>query len=267
MKIAFFSYDSAIYSSIPALAMSIMICEKFSLNTIMLQNKSSGDRAERYIEPSKQKSCFREESIYFALDGIDFLIWLYQNHRISWNAVEEVCLPLSDKAKYIPAGTRVQSQLYPGKTAEAQWDIVKWLEKMTDLVMVDCGPSEDAFSGHLKKHGEVKVLCIKHDKAILDRALVKDKNWFGYELILLVDYDYRSVYNKENISRIYRIPMDRLAAIPQNPELEDYSSRGKLQKFFQKSRGPFSGCHNSYCMREMREASEKIMEAAYGKVR
>ena len=268
MKIAFFSNDASICSSLSALVMSTLISEKFSLNIVMLQNKSAGDRAERYIEPAKRKNLFREENIYFALDGIDFLIWLYQNRRITWNAVEEVCLPLSEKAKYIPAGTRVQSQLYPGKTADAQWDIVKWLEKMTDIVVVDCGSKEDVFSEHLHKHGEVKVLCIKHDKAVLDQILVEDKKWFGDELIFLVDYDYRSVYNKENISRIYRIPIERIAVIPQNPELENYMSQGRLPKyFFRNKNGTLGGCHNLYCMREMREASEKIMEAAYGKVR
>ena len=268
MKIAFFSHETGKYSSFATLIMSIMICEKFALSTVMMQNKSTRDSAEEFLQSAaKRRILSQEENAYFALDGIDFLIWLYQNHRISWNAVEEVGVPLCGKGMYIPLGTREQSKLYPQKTADAQWDIVKWLEKMTDVVMVDCGFKSDVFSDHLRKNGEVKVICIKHDKETLDQVLVKDKKWYSDEIILLVGYDFRSVYNKENISRIYRIPIDRIAAIPQNSELDNYMSQGKLLKFFIKNRNPFIGQHNSYCLRELREASEKIMEAAYGKMR
>ena len=266
MKIAFFSEDIGKYSGFSALIMSVMICENFSLNTIMMQNKSTLDGLENCLEASKRKSFFREESSYFALDGLDFLIWLYQNRRITWSAVEEVALPLYDKAKFIPAGMREQSRLYPEKTGDAQWDIVRWLDKMTDVVVVDCGFTDDVFSRHLREKGEVKVICVKHEKEAVERVLIKEKKWFGDEIILLVDYDYRSVYNKENISRIYRIPEERIAAIPRNLELENYLTQGKLQKYFKKNKNPVIGYRNFYYMREIKEASEKIMEAAYGKV-
>ncbi len=266
MKIAFYSYDIGRCSSFSALIMAIMICEKFSLSTIMMQNKSTREDVEKFLELTKRRNFYKEESVYFALDGLDFLIWLYQNKRISWGAVEEVSVPLCDRARFIPTGFREQSRLYPEKTADVQWDIVKWLDKMTDVVLVDCGNAEDVLSEHMKRDGEVKVICIKHEKEFIEEVLVKNKKWFSDEIILLVDYDFNSVYNKENISRIYRIPVERIAAIPKNLELENYMSQGKMQKFFRRNKNPFIGLRNSYCMREIREASEKIMEAAYGKM-
>ncbi len=266
MKIAFFSGDTGKYSCFAALIMSIVIGEKFSLNTIMLQNKNFDESMEKFLEPSRRRNFFKEDNAYFALDGLDYLMWLCQNRRMSWIAVEEVAVPLCERAKFIPAGMREQSRLYPEKTKDVLCDIVKWMDKMTDVVLVDCGAQPDAFSENMKEDADVKVLCVKHDKEIIEDVLLNNKKWCDEEIILLMDYDFSSTYNKENISRIYRVPINRIATIPKNAELDSYMYEGRLQKFFRRNKIPFIGCHNSYYLGEILEASEKIMEVACGKM-
>lgn len=104
-----------------------------------MQLKPGGD-LELIFSSWERRAVFQEESAYYALEGMDYLIRQEQRHRLDWDCIRESLLPFFDHRLFcLPCGMRKKTELYPGRSLALQRQVALRMEKYADILFIDIG--------------------------------------------------------------------------------------------------------------------------------
>lgn len=265
MKIVFSGKSSRMVSAVSTALVGAFLGEWANISNIMLQNKSLSDELKKLLYSKEKNSLLREESSYFALEGMDYLIWQKRNNRLTRENITEVVYRVNEKTSFIPSGERDAPGLYPEETGRLQMDILEILEQLYDLVLLDCGELNDPLMKKLLLSGSICIICFEQKKDMIDQVML-EKNFNEDKVFYIVtNYDYSSVYNKKNIARLYGISEDRIGVIPECQDLEKQLKRGEIGRFVNRNMNAKAGTRNHFFVKEMKECTGKLLSVVnYG---
>lgn len=263
MKIVFWggSHRCGTTGSMAAVASYLSMQENY--RGICVQPKESGSDLERFFRPWEGSTAFREESTYYALEGMDYLIWQEQHHRLDESVVREAAIPLLDgKLFFLPSGSRENSGLYPAQTAALQQQILEKLEAFAELVFIDLGTAKDAMAQQMMMLADVIVVNFAGAKTELSDFFGQPYLWREKVLYLLANYMDDQVYNRENLHRIYRIDRRRICSLPANAGFAHACMHGRVDRFIRHSACTYTQIRNQAFFSELRQTARLILEVA-----
>ncbi len=108
-------------------------------------------------------------------------------------------------------------------------------DKYLDFTFIDCGRRTDAWTQQMIKNADLVVINFEQSKEGLDAFFLQYANLSANVVYLISNYQKESIYNKNWIERMYRIPCEQLAAVPFNPEFWKVCKDGHLSRYLKKS--------------------------------
>ncbi len=243
-------------------ALSVLGSLKGIEKTVVLQHKSAGNDLRNMLIPLSRSRRVDEASNYYVLEGMDYLLWNCESGSLSKASIDEVLVPVVErKLYYLPSGERLTPDLYPEKTAKSELSVLEELTKMTDNVFIDCGTADDAFTKTVAKNADLIINVLSQKEDSLNSFFISNNRNDKRNIYLVSNYDRKSVLNIRNLTRIYRIPSDRICAISENPGYYTALSRGGVKDFIEKNLNRALNIRNEVFMADLKNAYE-IMNRA-----
>ncbi len=229
--------------------------------SICVQSKSSSGDLEFFFKPWERRLMLKEESTYFALEGMDYLIWQEQHHSLDMDAVKDVLMPLFDyRMHYILRGARDKPGLYPEQTMKLQQKILSQLEQSAEYIFVDIGCGKNDCLDQLLECADLLVVNLCGRQEEVYRYFNDPLPYEGKRLFLLSNSNYESVYNAQNLSRIYRIQNDDIFMVPMNAVFAQACMRGRMEAFMKKSKGIHQGDRHAAFFMQLQKITNRVME-------
>lgn len=261
MKVVFWggSHRCGTTSSMTAVASYLSLHS--SQRSICVQPKEGGTDLELFFRPWEARAMLHEESTYYALEGMDYLIWQEQHHRLDEATIRETLVPVLDgRLSYLPSGAREKPGLYPQQTGELQRRILAQLEAETDVVFIDLGTAKDGLADSMMELADVVVVNFCGQQRELETFFGQTFAVHKNVLYLLPNYMDDQVYNRENLERIYRIDRRRICNLPSNINFAHACMHGRVDQFIQKC-GPVRGVRrNAMFFEQLRYLTSLIQE-------
>ncbi len=261
MKVVFWggSHRCGTTSSMAAVASYLSLHS--SRRSICVQPKEGGTDLELFFRPWESRTMLQEESTYYALEGMDYLIWQEQHHRLDQATIQETLVPLlGGRLSFLPSGAREKPGLYPAQTGELQRRILTRLETMADLVFIDLGTAKDGLADRMMELADVVVVNFCGQQRELENFFGQPSAVRKNVLYLLPNYVEDQVYNRNNLQRIYRVDPRKICNLPSNVNFAHACMHGRVDRFIQKS-GPAQGVRrNGLFFEQLRYLSNLILE-------
>lgn len=233
-----------------------------SYRSFCMQLKEGGGDLEQFFRPWEKRPVLKEESTYYVLEGMDYLIWQEQHHRLDFNCMKESMVPLLDyRMFYLPGGAREKPVLYPEQTGELQKRIVLRLADYADLLFIDLGCGRDALTNDLLHTADVVVVNFSGESEELEEFFCRPLRCSGKLLYLLANYSDDQVYNSANLKRIYRLDENSICVLPSNPSFSQACTQGRMEQFMKRSWRIHCSQRSEQFLRELGRVSNLIMEA------
>lgn len=263
MKIVFWSASRGCGTTSNMTAVASYLALGLNHRGICMQPKAGGGDLETFFSPWEKRSMLREESNYYALEGMDYLIWQEQHHRLDATALKESMVPLLEhRLFYLPGGSREKPGLYPAQTGELQRRILARMEEYAELVFIDVGSERDEFAYSMLQQADVVVVNFSGEQKELEKFFCSQFPCRGAVLYLLAKYSSDQVYNCENLQRIYRMDRQSICSIPTNPHFAQACARGRVEQYMKtccRSRG--TSQRNEQFIAQLRHVANLILEA------
>lgn len=232
MKIVFWGASRGCGTTSNMTAVASFLALRLHHRGICMQPKAGIGDLESFFLPRERRLLFREESTYYALEGMDYLIWQEQHHCLDAAAMEESMVPLMDhRLYYLPGGAREKPGLYPEQTGELQRRILDRMEEYAELVFIDIGSERDEFANSMLQRADVVVVNFSGEQKELEHFFCSPFPCRGKLLYLLANYSSEQVYNCENLQRIYRMDRKSICSIPTNPYFAQACARGRVEQY------------------------------------
>ncbi len=216
-----------------------------------MQLKSAGGDLELFFSSWEKRPMFREESTYYALEGMDYLIRQEQNHKLDWDCIRESLVPFFDYRLFcLPCGQREKSKLYPRQSLALQSRVAFRMEKHADLLFIDMGNERSALAEELMQSADVVVVNFSGEQKELEEFFECPFRCSGKLVYLLSNYCNEQVYNIANLRRIYRTQETCTCVLPANPFFAQACARGRLESFMKKR------FRSRFCQRDEQFAKE-----------
>lgn len=263
MKIVFWGAGRGCGTTSSMTAVAGFLALALNHRGICMQPKTGGGDLETFFCPWEKRSVLREESTYYALEGMDYLIWQEQHHKLDTAAMRESVVPLFDhRLFYLPCGLREKPGLYPAQTGELQQRIMERLEEFAELVFIDAGSGRDDFTYRLLKQADVAVVNFSGEQKELEQFFCSQFPCRGTVLYLLANYSSDQVYNRDNLQRIYRMDRQSICSIPANPYFAQASAKGRVEQYMKACcRGRRYDPRHGQFFAGLRQVANLILEA------
>lgn len=264
MRVAFWGMESecGTTSNLMALA-SFMACHS-KLQVAMLQLEKEKQELKEFFS-TRETELVKEKNDYFVLEGLDYLFSIAKQKKLTREQVFENMEPLIENRLYcMPTGSRRLYQFYPKETNEMLQQVISLLDACMDVTFIDCGNHMDGWTKQVIKEADLLVVNLKQTSASFDEFFLKNGSLAAKVLYLVGNYQKESVYNKQNLRRIYRIPKEHLAVIPFNPEFQQACEKGRLDKYMKGKKSLYGTEKRQYFMQELAATMQLLMRSADG---
>lgn len=263
MKIVFWGASRGCGATSSMTAVASFLALEFNHRSICMQPKAGKGDLEMFFCSWEKRSVLREESTYYALEGMDYLIWQEQHHRLDAEAMKESMVPLLDQRLfYLPHGSREKPGLYPVQTGELQRRIMTRMEEFAEFVFIDVGSVRDEFADSMLQRADVVVVNFSGRQRELEHFFCSQFPCRGRVLYLLSNYSSDQVYNCENLQRIYRMDGQSICQIPTNPHFAQACERGRVEQYMKACcRGRGNHSRNEQFLAGLRQVADLILEA------
>ena len=263
MKIVFWGASRGCGTTSNMAAVASFLALSMNHRSICMQPKVGNSDLELFFLPWEKRSVFREESTYYALEGMDYLIWQEQHHRLDAAGVRESMVPVLDqRLYYLPGGAREKPGLYPAQTGELQRRILDRMEEYAELIFIDIGSGRDEFAYSMLQRADVVVVNFSGEQKELEQFFCSQFPCRGKVLYVLSNYSDDQVYNCENLQRIYRMDRKSICSMPANPHFAQACARGRVEQYMKtccRNRG--AATRNEQFVVQLRRLANLILEA------
>lgn len=262
MKIVFWGASGGCGTTSNMAAVAGFLALTTNYRNICMQLKEGSGDLEFFFCPWDKRTVLKEESTYYALEGMDYLIWQEQHHRLDETVMKESLVSVMDhKLYYLPSGDREKAGLYPAQTGELQRNILSRMEEYADLVFIDAGDQRDGFAYSLLQSADVVVVNFFGEQKELEQFFCDPPSSRGKVLYLLANYRGDQVYNSANIQRIYRMDRRSICTIPASVRFAHACEQGKLEQFMKRNFKMGGGFRDGNFFDRLRYTSNLILEA------
>jgi hypothetical protein len=229
--------------------------------SICVQPKAWDGDLEELFCPLEKRATLKEESTYYALEGMDYLIWQEQHHRLDGTALQESLIPLMERRLfYLPRGAREKPGLYPAQTGKLQGRILERIEKLAGVLFIDLGCGQDDFTAQELRSADFAVVNFSGEQQELEDFFHQGIGRWGNALYVLANYHSEQVYNRENLARIYRVNPEDIYSIPANAKFAAACGKGRLEQFLKRNCTGHVSWDNQQFVTSLGLISHRILE-------
>lgn len=263
VKIAFWSEEDGCGTTSGMAAVASVCSNAWNMKTILMQSRNQEGDLRKKLESVPLSGMVREESSYYALDGLDYLLWQEKNKKLNEAMVTDSIVPIAKgRMYYLPQGERRKPQVCSEELKGAMWQVICKAEQLADITFIDCGSGKDELAEHLLGQADAVVVNLSQERQNLDAYFQKRHAFSGKAVYLVNQYQQESVYNKKNLNRLYRLQEETLGVIPWNPLFRHASDKGKVDRFIRRHIRCSVLDHQYYFMQELIETAHIILKAA-----
>ncbi len=265
MKIAFWSEDDGCGTTSAMAAVASVCSNAWNIKTVLMQSRGlAGDLCGKF-ECGALSGMVREESAYYALDGLDYLLWQEKNNRLDTSAVREnVVAVVKDKMFYLPQGRCSSPYLCRQDIKGGMLRVAERVEQIADFMFLDCGCGKDEMTEDLLAQADVVAVNLSQERESVEACFERQRGWRGKVVYIINRYRQESVYNRKNISRIYRLCDGELCVVPEDLFFGSAGDKGQLERFVRRhlKSASFAFDPHQYFMRELTRTAGLILRAA-----
>ncbi|MEY8390895.1 hypothetical protein D3Z36_04065 [Lachnospiraceae bacterium] len=137
---------------------------------------------------------------------------------------------VKDRMYCLPASVKPEQEWwYQDNLFQRMGRVMDAVETYFDAVFIDCGSRRDDYAQKILQESDVCVLNMSQDREHIGAFYRNPPKYQGETFFLLGKYFEGSLYNRENLQRLYRVEYERLGAVPYNPHLKTADQMGKLK--------------------------------------
>jgi hypothetical protein len=261
MRVAFWGAGRGCGTTTSMMAVAGYCALGLGKQSICVQPKTGIGDLELLFRPWEKRNTMKEESTYYAMEGMDYLIWQEQNHRLDGASLQESLIPLMDcRLFYLPGGAREKSTLYPVQTGEVQSRILEQIEKLAGLLFIDLGCGQDEFTSRMLRSADLVVINFSGEGKELENFFSHVRVCWERVLYVLDNYQCEQVYNRENMSRIYRMEPKDIYCIPANARFAAACEKGRLEQFLRRNCMGRAAWDNRQFVKSLEQIAGRILE-------
>lgn len=236
MKIAFWSGEEKIGMTSSMAAAACVCSNVWDLKTVLLQSRNQkGDLYQKF--DGSQCSC--------------------PGRRTR----ERLVTVRKGRMYYLMQPGYAKQEQYPEFFKKSMRRLILRAEKFADITFIDCGSGEDELAADILSGADVSVINISQGRQCLNLFFQKRHAFHGSVIYLVNQYQQNSICDKQYLNRLYRIPKEALAVIPDNQFFRYAGDNGKMERFILK----YARCTNTdrqfYFMQELAHTVNMILYA------
>lgn len=263
VNIVFWSEEDGCGTTSGMAAIASVCSNAWNMKTILMQCINQEGDLRKKLETVPLSNAVFENHSYYALGGLDYLLWQEKNERLDEAMVKNTIVPVGKGGMhYLPSGEgEMRRDCYDLKgQKDAMHRIIQLTEHLSDLTFIDCGSGQDEWSDYLLGQADAVVVNFSQERQALD-AYFQNSHVFRGKVVYLINcYSQESIYNKANLGRIYR-PQEDIAVIPHNPYFRHAGDKGRLERFIHRHiRGGIFD-QQYYFMQELMHTAAIILRA------
>lgn len=217
---------------------------------------------EQSLFPRKEPelSFVREKPFYYDYHGMEQLLKILRA-GYEPEALDRIAVSLLDGyLKYLPLSEQMSSQIYEYELNMVIERLLWELNRQNDLVLIDTQSRDNLSTKTILDRAEMVVVNLRQEPDQIEDFLEHYSGLLEKAVFLLTRYQEESIYNQVNLSRIYKIPQERIWMLPDYPLLSYLQEQGRLPEFLQKNLWATAGEKNFGLIRELRKATGKLYE-------
>ncbi len=263
MNIAFWSAEDGTGITSGMVAVASVCANAWNRKAILMQSRNQDGDLQEKLEAALPAGMVGEERPYYVLDGLDYLLWQVKNKKLTRAMLKDSIVPIvKGRMYYLPQGVRGKPRVYPQALKEGMWKVIRQAEQLSDLTFVDCGSGEDELSAYILAKADVVVVGLSQERQNLDAYFQQRHAFRGRVVYLVNQYQQESIYNKNNLNRLYRIQEDKLGVIPHNPVFRHASDKGRADRFVRRHIRCITADYQAYFMQELMQTTRLILKSA-----
>lgn len=229
MKYFFFGQEKESGTTSNMLSLATRLAMKYKKKIILLQFQGKEISLETAFYKNQQHLRLQESCQYFYAEGFDFL---QKKEEIEESAIEKSLRELIPNfLYYFPMGEREVPFLELQQYQKVLCQLVEKLEKIGDDIFIDCGTAGIRMFHFMKKRNDLCVVNFKQCESAFQSFFVEQYDTTSRLYYLVGNYHADSIWNKENLKRIYRIPEGQVGIVPYNPQFQYVCQRGQLGRY------------------------------------
>lgn len=177
-------------------------------------------------------SMVREEQYYLNQVGLDSLMKKLQSRLFSNDMIKNSALSfLNQQMYYIPQSHVTNKEFFEYEFSQIVELLLEALEDFCHRVYIDTAISEHLSSKTILDKADLVVVNLSQDQAVLEDFFRSYGALNEKAFYLIGNYQQESRYNLKNIIREFRIPKNKIAAVPYNVDFHDALSEGAVVRF------------------------------------
>lgn len=263
VKVAFWSEEDGCGTTSGMAAIASVCSNAWNMKTVLMQSINQEGDLRRKLESVPLGDAVFENHSYYALGGLDYLLWQEKNERLDKAMVQNTMVPVGKKGMYyLPSGEGRERQWYDFSEEQkhAMRQVIQLAEQLSDLIFIDCGSGQDEWSEYLLEQADAVVINFSQERQALDEYFQNSHVFRGKVVYLINCYSQESIYNTANLSRIYR-PQEDIAVIPHNPYFRHAGDKGRLERFIRRHIRSGFFDQQFYFMQELIHTTAVILRA------
>ncbi len=189
-----------------------------------------------WIEPSgwsyKTDSALAAESEeYFVTRGLECLLRKECSEELNEMTVKaNMRQIIRDRMYCMPSCVKSEQEWWHQDSLFLRMSrVMDAVESYFDVVFIDCGCRQDDFAQKLLHESDVCVLNMRQDSEHIGAFYQNPPKFQGKTFFLLGKYFENTLYNQDNLKRLYRVESDRLGAVPYHPHLQAADQLGRIK--------------------------------------
>ncbi len=234
---------------------------------VLLENHYGVRNLGSVLITPEQQSVVRESSTYFSKYGIEHVMKQLYAGEDGRKALHETMVPLLYQGMYyLPQSCVVNREVFQYNFQEVEKSLFQCLRQFAANVYIDLESYGNPSTLRILQDASTQVvICMDQDINHWEKLFSAYQPLTRRAFFILGGYIPEYRWNMTEIRKRFRIPVERIGAIPYNLELEQAMETGRLLQFVNRtSRGKRSR-ENAYFVRKTKECALRLHE--YGQKR
>jgi len=212
----------------------------------------------------KRRTQTGDELAFAADSGIDALVRLTQNRKLTAEMIRDYTLPLlKDRLDLLHGSNKADKAFIPGMK-EVLYPLLDTAKRYYDLTLIDAGSGMGSgWTQALLQNADLVVISLNQNRTVLERFFQQQEEVQKgkKQLFILGQYDRHSAYTAKNIARKYKVNVP-IYPIPHHAGFMDASQEGGAIDFLFRNRSVPRDHENYIFMQSVHTLAQAIIEQA-----
>lgn len=262
MKIAFWGEEDSCGTTMNMLAMASYLTTRSTYRSVLISACNGSKNIKKHFSnTSIERGYVRESCDYYVLEGIDYLLATKKKQMLTKKHIHDSMQNVMDgKLFCISSGEHILQNYYPEELEQVLSMAIHLADGIVDYTFIDCGCKKDIWTKKMLQEADIVVVNFKQSPRALDDFFLNHVNISDKICYFVGSYQKESIYNKQNLQRMYRIEPEKIGVIPYSAEFQLACQRGQLDKFMKGKGKLYQSENKRYFFQELENTMQLLLE-------